>query len=151
MLLAPKKNRQAPTDEALGRSRGGFSTKIHLAVDAVGKPLKFLFTAGQESDIAQAEALIAGEGAKCIVADKGYDSQAFVDVILQQGAKPVVPSRSTNLVQRKVDKNIYRERNRIERFINRLKHFRRVATRYEKTVRNFAAMVYCAAALILLK
>ena len=119
-------------EEALGRSRGGFSTKIHVAVDAVGAPIKFLFTPGQESDITHGPALIVGSGAEAVIADKGYDGQAFVDVVVAEGAKPVIPSRSTAKKQRRVSKRLYRHRNRIERFINRMKQYRRIATRYEK-------------------
>ena len=151
MLLERKKNLDHPSDEALGRSRGGFSTKIHIAVDTLGHPVKFLFTPGQDHDVTQGQALIAGEGAKYVIADKGYDSEEFVDAIITQGSNPVVPSRSNALNPRPLDKELYKERNKVERFINRIKHYRRVATRYEKTVRNFASMVCCAAAMILLK
>ena len=145
MPRARKKN-----EEALGRSRGGFGTKIHVAVDAVGAPIKLLFTPGQESDISHGPELIAGCGAAAIIADRGYDGHAFIDAVIAEGAKPVIPSRSIAVNPRKTNRRLYRKRNRVERFINRIKHYRRVATRYEKTVRNFSAIVHCAAALILL-
>ena len=146
MPLARKKN-----EEALGRSRGGFGTKIHVAVDAVGAPIKLLFTPGQDSDISHGQELIAGCGADIVIADKGYDGHAFVNAVVAEGAKPVIPSRSIAVKPRKLNKRLYRQRNRVERFINRIKHYRRVATRYEKTLQNFSAIVHCAAALILLR
>ena len=138
-------------NEAIGRSRGGYSTKIHLAVDARGQPIKFLLTAGQVHDITQAEHLFEGTGAECVVGDRGYDSNAFVSVVTDRGAKVVIPSRSNIKTPRPLNKTIYKERNRVERCINRLKQWRRVATRYEKTARNFSSFVACAAAMILLK
>ena len=136
--------------EALGRSRGGFSTKIHVACDGLGKPVTILLTPGQDHDVTQGPHLIENSEAKKVIADKGYDSDAFIDEIKLRGAEPVIPPRSNRTEDRPYDKNEYKKRNVVERFINVIKHCRRVATRYEKTARNFLGMVLFASTLVLL-
>ena len=89
---APKKGGQAA--QALGRSRGGFSTKVHVSVDSLGNPLRFILTGGQKHDITQAEGLIDGYAGEYVLADKGYDSQGFRQHILERGMTPVIPPRS---------------------------------------------------------
>ena len=89
---SPKKGGQAA--QALGRSRGGFSTKIHVSVDGLGNPLRFILTGGQQHDITQAEELIAGYAGEHVLADQGYDAQEFRQHILELGMMPVIPPRS---------------------------------------------------------
>lgn len=137
-------------DEALGRSRGGFSTKVHVACDGLGKPVKIILTPGQDHDVTQGPALLANSEAKKVIADKGYDSDAFIADIESAGAKPVIPPRSNRNTDRPYNKKEYKKRNVIERFINVIKQCRRVATRYEKTARNFLAIVQLASILVLL-
>ncbi|GAB0056883.1 IS5 family transposase ISNGR9 [Candidatus Magnetaquicoccaceae bacterium FCR-1] len=137
MLLGLKKN----GPQAIGRSRGGLTTKIHAAVDALGNPLKYLLTGGQEADITQAHALIEGLDPELVIADKGYDANHFVETIEARGAEPVIPPRSNRLTPREYDKYWYKDRNLVERFFNRIKQFRRVATRYEKLDKCFGAMI----------
>ena|SRR5215469_12813714 len=132
-------------DEALGRSRGGFSTKIHTAVDAEGRPVELVLTPGQEHDICQAPRLLADHEPDYVIADKGYDSDEFVEQVKDRGSKPVIPSRSGRTAPRRLLKRQYRRRNLVERFVNRIKHFRRIATRYEKTARNFLGFLTFAA------
>jgi transposase len=139
-----------PQAEALGRSRGGFSTKIHVACDGLGKPVTFILTPGQEHDVTQGPALIADSDAAKIIADKGYDSDAFIANIEARHAEPVIPPRSNRLQERQYDKEEYKKRNVVERFFSVLKQCRRVATRYEKTARNFLAVVMLASTLVLL-
>lgn len=136
--------------EALGRSRGGFSTKLHVACDGMGKPVKIILTPGQDHDITQGPALIVGSAAQKIIADKGYDSDAFIADIEAQDAEPVIPPRSNRVTERTYDKEEYKKRNVVERFINVLKQCRRVATRYEKTARNFLGVIAFAATFVLL-
>src|SRR5438128_2211721 len=119
--------------EALGRSRGGFSTKIHVACDRLGKPVKIILTLGQDHDVTQGPALIADSKAKKVIADKGCDSDAFIADIESHGAESVIPPRSNRLEERPYDKDEYKNRNVIERFMNFIRQCRRVATRYEKT------------------
>jgi transposase len=135
----------------LGRSRGGFSTKVHAAVDGLGNPVTFVVTAGQEADVTHAPALLAGQSAEVVIGDKGYDSQALVVAIQAQGAQACIPSLKTRKEQRVIDGHVYKERNVVERFWNRVKHYRRVATRYEKTARNFLAFVHVASIMVLLR
>lgn len=125
----------------MGISRGGLSTKIHAAVDALGNPMRLLLTAGQTSEYTQAEALIEGLEASYVLADKGYDSDAFVFAITEIKAVPVIPSKINRKEPRAFDRIVYKERNLVERFFQKLKQFRRIATRYERLARNYQAML----------
>ena len=136
--------------QALGRSRGGFSTKLHVVVNGLGMPVDFKLTPGQAADITEAESLLSPYDFDVAMGDKGYDSKKLVDYIERRGAESVIPSRSNLKDQREFDRHLYKERNLVERFINRIKQFRRVATRYEKTARNFLAFVQVAAIMVLL-
>jgi transposase len=117
-------------------------------VDALGNPVRLLLTAGQASDYGQANALIDGFQADYVLADKGYDSDAFVQRIDQTGAVAVIPPRKNRNTPRDYDRELYKERNLVERLFQKLKHFRRVATRYERLARNYQAMLSLAASLI---
>jgi transposase len=116
------------------------STKIHAVVDANGLPIRLLLTAGQASDKTTFPALIDGVAlATDIVADRGYFAQSIIALIEANGATAHIPSQSNVRVRVVVDRQVYRQRNLIERFFNKLKHFRRIATRYDKLARNFLA------------
>ena len=130
-----------PHPEALGRSVGGHSTKIHMVCDALGLPVRFLLSGGEVHDSKMAGSLIDGLVAEYFLADKGYDSKSLVEAAEAEGMTVVIPSRSNSLEPRTYDPVIDKERNAIERLFNRLKNCRRVATRYEKTARNFLAML----------
>ncbi len=108
-------------------------------------------TAAQESDIAQAEALLADHTPEMVIADKGYDKKALVDEIESRGAEAIIPTQKNRKEQREVDPHRYRERNVCERFWNKAKQFRRVATRYEKKAANFLAFAWVAAVMVMLK
>ena len=136
--------------EALGRSRGGVSTKIHVAVDGVGKPTKIILSPGQDHDVTKAPELIQDSQADKVIADKAYDSDALVAQIQAQGATPVIPPKKNRIEPREYDREDYKNRNVVERFVNVLKQSRRVATRYEKTARNFLGFVLFASTLVLL-
>jgi transposase len=138
-------------DQALGRSRGGFGTKVHGSFDGLGHPVELLVTAANESDIAQAEALLAGHAPDVVIADKGYDKRALVEQIESRGGAAVIPTRANRKDQREVDPHLYRERNLCERFWSKAKQYRRVATRYEKKAANFLAFVKVAAVMVMLK
>jgi transposase len=135
----------------LGRSVGGFSTKIPILVDALGNPVEFILTGGQEADVTQAEPLMKGHQADAAIADKAYDSDAVVAAAKRQGAEAVIPSKKNRKVPRDYDKHLYKERQKVEWFISLLKQYRRVATRYEKTARNFLGFVHVASIMILLR
>ncbi len=119
-----------------------------MAVDALGNPLRVILSAGQIADIEQAAALIKDQPAGFIVADKGYDSDAFVTAITAQGSQAVIPPRSNRLNPRSFDRYLYKDRNLVERFFARLKHFRRIATRYDKLATSFLSFVHLACAFI---
>ena len=141
----------SPADQALGRSRGGLTTKIHGAVSGLGLPVKVLLTPGQAADVSQAEELLEGLPAEVVIADKAYDSKALVDSIEARGAEAVIPSLSNRKRQREYDRERYKDRNLVECFWHKLKQYRRVATRYEKTAQNFLAFVHVASIMILLR
>jgi putative transposase len=135
----------------LGRSRGGLSTKIHAAGDALGNPIRLIGSPGQRNDIAFAHDLVGGFNAGATIADKGYDADHLVDRIVQTGTKAVIPPKRNRKSQRPYDVDLYKERNIIERFFSKLKQFRRVATRYDKLLANFMGFVKLAAIAIWLK
>jgi putative transposase len=135
----------------LGRSRGGLSTKIHAATDALGNPVRLLFGPGQRNDITQAQNLIEGFEPGAVIADKGYDADHLREAVLTSDAEPVIPPKSNRRTPIPYDKVLYKERNLVERFFNKLKQFRRVATRYDKLLANYRGFVILAAITILLK
>ena len=141
---APKNGGQAC--QALGRSRGGFSTKIHVSVDGLGNPLRFILTGGQRHDITQAEELIAGYAGEQVLADKGYDSQEFREHILALGMTPVIPPRSNRKEPAGYDRHLYRERHLVECFINKIKHYRRIFSRFEKLDTRYLGFLHFTAA-----
>ena len=118
--------------QALGRSRGGLSNKLHLAIDSTGRPLRLIVTEGQVADILCATQLIEHLRTGAVIADKDYDSDAFVEEIRATRAKVVIPPRSNRKKKRRYNRELYRTRNLVERFFNRIKHFRRVSTQYDK-------------------
>jgi transposase len=124
------------------------TTKIHTLTDALGRPLRFIITAGQTGDITQAPALLNGYQAGGVIADTAYDSNALRALITAAGAEPVIPSNPTRKVLIPHDAIAYKLRNRIERFFNKLKHFRRIATRYDRRATNFLACLYLASVVI---
>jgi transposase len=136
----------------VGRSRGGLTTKIHARVDAKGRPVRLLISPGEVHDVAYAEALLDGlEPRAIVIADKGYDADRVRAHIRAQGAIPNIPNRSNRKKKYRWKKVIYRERNLVERFFNKLKRFRRIATRYDKLGANFFAFIMIAAVRIWLQ
>ena len=118
--------------EALGRSRGGLSAKIHLVADAQGRLMRFTLTGGRRADVSQAIPLLSGIDTGTVVADKGYESNRVQAFIKDQGAEAVIPPKSTGKEPWEYDKVLYRERNLTERVFNKLKQWRRIATRYDR-------------------
>lgn len=119
---------------------------MHLAIDAAGRPLRLILTEGQAADISSATELIEGMRAQAVIADKGYDSDAFVQSIRAAGAKVVIPPRSNRISKRRYSRALYRTRNLVERFFNRIKHFRRVSTRYDKRADSYLVFASLACA-----
>lgn len=137
--------------QALGRSRGGFSTKIHVAVDGLGNPLRFELSAGQQHDITCAEALIDGYSSEYVIADTSYDATAFVESITEGGAVPVIPDRANRREPRTYDAHLYKERHLVECFINKIKHYRRVFSRFDKLATRYMGFLSFVAAIIWLR
>jgi len=121
------------------------STKIHAAGDALGNPVRLIGSPGQRNDIAFAHELVDGFVADATIADKGYDADHLCERIAETGSEVVIPPKRNRTVLRPYDADLYKERNIIERFFNRLKQFRRVATRYDKLLANFMGFVKLAA------
>jgi transposase len=125
------------------------STKIHATVDALGNPTGFHLTAGQASDLEGADVLLKDIDAQVLIADRGYDAQERIVQPLQQAGKQVViPSISTRKVQRCYDKHLYKGRHLIENFFARLKQYRAIATRYDKTAVAFLGAIHLAASVV---
>ena len=124
------------------------TTKIHMLVDMLGRPLRFRLAPGQQHDLVQAPAMIEGFTAEALLADTAYDSRAFREAVQAIGAEPVIPSNPTRKHPFGYDRELYRLRNRIERCFNKLKHFRRFATRYDRRDTNFLAFIHLAAAML---
>ena len=152
-----KRDPEEPDDHALGRSRGGFSTKIHILCDGNGLPLHFQLTAGQTHEAAAFDEVLAGADASLVdedgeriawpVAmggDKGYRAAWIDEYLLELGIEPVIPSKENEDRDARpvaFDKQAYRRRNVIERLIGWLKENRRIFSRFEKTAKNFAGMI----------
>jgi len=123
------------------------TSKIHVVVDQSGLAVRLALTAGQASDKAAAPGLLEQLApASIVVADRGYDWQHLIDLVARRGGQAHIPTQRDRKVQRTVDPAIYRKRNLVERFFCKLKHFRRIATRYDKLARNFLAAVALASA-----
>ncbi len=149
-----------PQDEALGRSRGGFSTKVHVRAERRGKPLVLVLTAGQRHEQSAFTPLMEGGAVKRpgrgrprlrpqrVSGDKGYSSRTVRRYLRRRGIGAVLPTKKDERPRPRFDRAAYRERNVVERLINRLKAFRRVATRYEKRAANYLAMCTLAAIII---
>lgn len=122
-----------------------------MSTDGLGNPTRFLLSGGQEADISYAEPLVAGQEFDAGIGDKGYDCNRLIQAIEIQGAEAVIPPKKNRKEPRAYDEHVYKERNKVERFIGLMKQYRRVATRYEKTDANFLGFIYVAAIMILLR
>ncbi|WP_408611022.1 IS5 family transposase [Caulobacter hibisci] len=132
--------------QAIGRSRGGRTTKVHGLVDERGKPRVLLLSAGNINDISMAHALIQAAGPfRRLLADRAYDANHFRQRLAEQGAEAVIPSTTSRKVPIAYDAQAYKQRNLVERMWCRLKDFRRVATRYDKLARNYLSGALIAA------
>ena len=127
----------------IGRSRGGLSTKFHFIVDAYGYPVYFILSEGQESDSKYAIPVLSQvniEGSD-VLGDKGYDADKIIDYIYESGGEPTIPSKANRIIQRQNDWWLYKERHKVECFFQKLKNYRRIATRYDKHAFTFAGFI----------
>ena len=151
---------QVQTREALGRSQGGFSTKIHLHCEGNGFPITFLLTVGERHEAVMFERLMeqgavkrAGAGRprvrpKHVSGDKGYSSSKIRRYLRRRGIRITIPRKANERHRGQFDQTLYRQRNRVERCFNRLKQYRRIATRDEKKVENYLAMLTLASIML---
>ena len=122
-----------------------------MSVDGLGNPLRFTLTPGQQHDITQAEALVSGYPGEYVIADKGYDAQDFIQHLAESGMVAVIPSRANRKQPREYDAHLYRERQVVECFIGKIKHYRRVFSRFDKLDSRYLGFLQFAAALIWLR
>ena len=122
-----------------------------MSVDALGNPLRFTLTGGQRHDITQAEALIVGFEAEHVIGDKGYDSDELIHDIIDTGAVAVIPPRSNRKTPREYDRHLYKERHLVECFINKIKHYRHIFSRFDKLASRYFGFLSFVGTLIWLK
>ena len=131
----------------MGRSRGGLTSKIHAVVDTNGLPVRLALTAGEAHDNRLAGRLLSRlKSGTMLLTDRGYDADWIRALVRRRGAWANIPAKINRTEALCFSPYLYRARNLVERFFNKLKHFRRIATRYDKTARNFLAAVLLAAA-----
>ncbi len=130
--------------QAIGRSRGGLTTKIHARVDALGNPVQFALTEGQRHDYLLAETLTKDVSGADPLADRGYDGDSLLESLRARNCVAVIPSKKSRKIPCLPEKHLDTERHLVECFFQKLKRNRRVATRYEKLATNFLAMVLLA-------
>jgi transposase len=133
--------------QGLGRSCGGFSTKIHAVCDALGNPLRFIVTDGATHDSTQLIELIDKLRTGAVLADKAYDAKYIIDAIKEVAAVPVIKSRKNAIIPRVIDNYLYKERHKIECLFGFLKHYRRIFSRFDKLKQRFNSFLHFAAAL----
>ena len=133
--------------QALGRNAGGFSTKIHITVDGLGNPLRFALTAGQRHAMTCAE----GYSSEYVIADSAYDADSLVQLIIRMGAELVIRPRINHRESRDYDTHLYRERHRVECFINKIKHYRRIFSCFDKLAGRYLGFLSFVAAIIWLR
>ena len=121
-----------------------------MTVDKRGKPLLFILTGGERNDITQSDKLIAGLDGEYVIADKGYDSNKFVELIEAMGMEAVIPPRSNRKSPRSYDDELYKERNLVERAFGKIKHYRRIACRFDKLSLRYLGFVQLAATVALI-
>lgn len=122
-----------------------------MSVDALGNPLRYTLTGGQSHDITQAEALVENYQSEYVIADKSYDAKDFLQIIADNGAVAVIPSRANRKEPREYDKHLYKERHLVECFINKIKHYRRIFSRFEKLASRFLGFLNFVGVLIWLR
>ena len=136
-------------EQAIGRSKGGLSTKIHARTDALGNPTGFYLTAGQAHDLNGADVLLDLSLSQTWLMDKAYNSKdRVIDPIHNINGQIVMPSKSNAIDQRDYDQHLYKARHLIENFFAKLKQYRGIATRYDKLAQNFLSAIYLASIMI---
>lgn len=150
---AGRRRKRGTREQAFGRSRGGFSCKVHCLADARGRPLAFYLTGGEAHDSKAYPVLIdlAETAPEALIGDKAYDSKPIRTDLKGRRIRPVIPPRSNHTNPPRYNKRLYRLRSRIECMIGHLKANRAIATRYDKLAESFLGMLHLAAAKYWLK
>ena len=141
------------SDEHIGKSVAGNTTKIHLAVDSFGLPVNFDITGGEVHDSRAAENLLNKlPKSEFIIADRGYDSQILRDIIKKRGSTPIIPrKRNSRIGNDDIDWHLYKLRHLVENAFARIKHYQAVSTRYDKLSRNYASVIALAFCMMWIK
>lgn len=134
--------------QALGRTKGGLNSKLHAVVDEAGRAVSLFLSAGNDADISHAQTVLEEIPAAMVVADKGYDSDAFRQWLTNRGIQSCIPPRRNRKTPAMFSKAAYRKRHLVENFFERIKNFRRVATRYDKLAHTFFGFACLAASLL---
>ena len=136
-------------DQAIGRSRGGLSTKFHTLVDALGNPVAFFLSGGEAHDPVGADHLLPEMQADVLIGDKAFDAdKRVIEPLAEAGKTTVIPPKANRRAPRDYDRDLYKARHLVENFFAKLKQFRAIATRHDKTARNFPAAIYLTASAI---
>jgi len=133
-----------------GRGIGGLTTKVHAVTDGLGNPLHFMLSPGTRNDIVYAKDMLNpfDLNGRMVLADMGYDAEHFCEYIRRRGGIPIIPSRISSKIQRNIDSHVYKERHLVENLFQKMKNYRRFATRYEKNDDAFFAVVSIIASLL---
>jgi transposase len=137
--------------QALGRSRGGLSTQIHLIVEALGLPLDFVLTGGQTQEVTHAPTLLRGPRSEYVLADKSYEAATLFELMEAQAAIPVMPARSNRKQPHWPDRDLYKERHAVECFVNKIKQDRHIFSRFDKLASRYLSFLHLVSALIWLR
>lgn len=140
--------RDGPARNAIGRSRGGFSTKLHAVVTMDARPIEVRVTPGQQHEATVAEDLLDFVHGRACLADGGYDSDRIIAAARMRELKPIIPASKCRKTPRRHDRELYKLRYRVEVFFHNLKRYRRIATRYDKTLTCFMGFVHLACLLL---
>jgi len=135
----------------MARTKGGLNTKLHIAVDSHGLPVRMIVTDGNRADNTQAQRLVSDLPADHLMADKAYDTNEILDLCAQSSITPVIPPKRNRTVQRDYDKELYKLRHLVENAFLKLKQWRGIATRYAKTTKTFLAECQIAAIMLWLR
>ena len=138
-------------NQALGRSKGGYSCKIHISVDALGNPLEFVLSPREASDCPRFSRFLTARKPQAVLADKGYDSDKNLAAVRKLGAEAVIPPKSNRLNPQNCDYELYKERRHVECTIGFLKQYRRIFSRFDKYATHFLDFIHYAATMIWLK
>jgi len=142
------RSREKKAKQGIGKTRGGWGTKIHAVVDGLGYPIEIKLTEGQINDCTQAIEILSKNNSGRVIADKGYDTNEIREYLRFANREAVIPNFERRLVKYEYDVYEYKERYLVENHFRRLKEWRRIATRYEKTLRMFQGMVVIGCLLI---